>query len=191
MISKQNNMNWTRKIWLIAIIITLHFPTASAQRTMSRQSSLGASARYNGTSVGAEAFYAQYTLGGFWETGLEGQDFNCPLSTGQTLRYIDAYARGGYQFRLVSSRSRSIGLYAGGGVFAGVECTDPFNTIPSYISLGVPRWQFLYGVYGKLLTEVFIGRKVALTVDASVPVNFSSKLSALHWSAGLGIKVLL
>ena len=184
-------MNLTMKNWLCAILITLLIQPASAQRTMSRQSSLGASARYNGNSVGAEAFYAQYTLGGFWEAGVEGEDYHCPLSTGERMRYIDMYARGGYQFRLASSRSRGIGLYAGAGIFAGAECADPFNSIPNYISLNVPQWQFLYGVYGKALLEVFIAKKVALTVDACMPVNFSSKLTPLHWSAGLGFKVLL
>ena len=191
MISKRNNMNWTTKIGSLALLFTLSFYSASAQRTMSGQSSLGVSARYNGTSVGAEAFYAQYTLGGWWETGVEGQLYNCVLSTGQILPYIDAYAKGGYQFRLAASRSRNIGLYAGGGAFVGIECMDPNNNLPSYISIGIPRWQFLYGVYGKLVTEFFVGKKVALTLDAELPVNFSSKLANLHWSVGAGIKVLL
>ncbi len=54
--------------------------TASAQRTISGQGSFAFSALVGGTSVGAEAFFQQYTPGGFWEVGATGMVRRTPLS---------------------------------------------------------------------------------------------------------------
>ena len=86
---------------------------ASAQRTISGQSALALSAYYNGTSVSAEAFYQQYTLGGFWETGAIFSDNSLPLSIGGRLYYEHIAAAGGYLWRLAATRSRSCNWYAG------------------------------------------------------------------------------
>lgn len=164
--------------------------TASAQRTMSGQGSLTVSGAFTGTSVGAGAFYAQYTLGGFWETGLTGCDYVGRVSTGHRLRYDDVAVAGGYLFRLAATRSRSLNVYAGGGAFMGVELVDPMNGLPAYLDLGVKKVGVLYGVYASAQSEIFVGRRLALVVGGRLPVNFSSRIAHFHWQVGLGLRFL-
>ena len=113
------------------------------------------------------------------------------LSIGHNLDYMDIAAKGGYSFRLVGTRSRSLSLYAGGGAFIGVEWLDPTNKIPAYIDLRMSKVQFLYGLYARAMLEVFLGTHVALTFSGSMPVNFSSKTNMLHYGDEFGLKIML
>lgn len=99
---------------LFLSLALLSFP-ASAQRTMSGQSSLCISALYNGSSVCADVFYEQYTLGGFWQAGLEGKLYHARISTGDTLDYIHTVASSGYMCRVAGTRNRLLNLYMGAG----------------------------------------------------------------------------
>ena len=164
---------------------------ASAQRTISGQSALALSAYYNGTSESAEAFYQQYTLGGFWETGAIFSDNSLPLSIGGRLYYEHIAAAGGYLWRLAATRSRSCNWYAGAGAFAGIEWLDPMGKLPEYIDLGVADIRFLYGFYARTMLEIFLSPRFALLVQGAAPVNFSSVTGFFHWQAGLGIKFML
>lgn len=178
-------------ITIVTAVLLITALPASAQRTISGQPALGLSARYNGSSVGAEAFFSQYTLSGFWDAGLTGDHYTVPVSTGLMLDYAHVAARGGYAFRIVGTRNRCLSFYGGGGIFAGVEWLDPAKSIPSYIDLGMPSVQFLYGIYARVMLEVFLGTRVALTFSGSVPVNFSSKISMLHYGGEFGLKIML
>lgn len=164
---------------------------ASAQRTISGQPALALSAYYTGTSVGAEAFFQQYTLGGFWEAGAFISDNSLPLSLGGRLNYEHIAAAGGYLWRLAATRSRSCNWYTGAGAYAGIEWLDPLRRMPEYLDLGVADIRFLYGVYAKTLLEVFLAPRFAILVQGAVPVNFSSVTGYVHWQAGLGIKFML
>lgn len=172
------------------LLLVIAYP-ASAQRTLSGQSAFGLSARYNGTSAGAEAFYSQYTLGGYWLVGIGGDLYDAPLSTGIRLDYTHMGLKGGYAFRLAGTRSRSVNLYGGGGTFIGVELMDPAGKQPKYIDIGLPSVAFLYGIYARVALEVFLGTRVAFTLSGEMPLNFSSKITMLHWGASFGIKILL
>lgn len=168
--------------------------TASAQRTVSGQSSVALSALYGGASVGAEAFFQQYTPGGFWEAGATGTVRRTPLSMpaeSLVLESAQMAAAGGYHWRLAATRDRVLNWYAGAGAFAGVEWMDPFRRLPDYVELGVEEFRFLYGVYAGTTLEVFLGRRVALLVRGGVPVNFTSVTGYVHWQAGLGLKILI
>lgn len=181
----------TKYCMIIGAMLMFFSIPASAQRTISGQSALGLSARYNGTSVGAEAFYSQYTLNGYWNVGITGDLYATPLSTGDKMSYMDVAAAGGYMFRLVGTRNRAFNLYAGVGVFAGVEWIDPASRLPKHIVTGLPTVQFLYGVYMRMGVECFLGTRVALTLSGVLPVNFSSKITMLHYGGEAGIKILL
>lgn len=176
---------------LIGTLLLFACKPASAQRTISGQPALALSAYYTGTSVGAEAFFQQYTLGGFWEAGAFISDNSLPLSLGGRLNYEHIAAAGGYLWRLAASRSRSCNWYAGTGAYAGIEWLDPLHRMPKYIDLGVADIRFLYGVYAKTLLEVFLAPRFAILVQGAVPVNFSSVTGYVHWQAGLGIKFML
>ena len=176
----------------VMLLVLLYFTstTASAQRTMSGQGSLTVSGVYTGTSAGVEAFFSQYTLGGFWEAGLMGCDYHGLLSKGHAFRYDDVLAVGGYMFRVAATRGRGFNLYAGGGMIAGVEILDPLKQLPPYIDLGRKRVIFQYGLYANAMCEVFLGKRLALVAHGRVPVNFSSAVKHVHWQAGIGLKLL-
>lgn len=176
---------------LTGLFLILSCTSASAQRTISGQSSLAISAHYTGTSVGAEAFYSQYTLGGFWESGIMVSPYRYGLSTNHILDDWHISAAGAYLWRLAATRSRSFNWYAGAGVFAGIEWLDPFGHLPDYIDLGTANIRFLYGVYTKTSLEIFLSSRFALLVQGALPVNFSSYAGNIHWQAGLGIKFML
>ena len=146
---------------------------------------------WNGASVSAGAFFSQYTLNGFWEAGIVGNDYTLPMSVGGCLRYNHLAAAGGYQFRLVANRSRSVNLYGGGGVFIGAELVDPMRQLPDYFSLSIPSESFLYGIYAKTEVEFCIGRRFAITVEAGSGLTPSNKLRLFGFIAGLGFKLIL
>ncbi len=179
------------KLVLIGAVLVFAYIPASAQRTISGQSTLTLSAYYTGTSVGAEAFYQQYTLGGFWESGI----FTTPnlhlLSSGDRLLNLYIAGSGGYQWRLAATRSRNVNWYAGAGAFMGIEWLDPMRELPSYIDLGVADIRFLYGVYAKTLLELFPAPRFAIVLQGAIPVNFSAITGNIHWQAGLGFKFML
>ena len=179
-----------RNIIVFLSLALLSFP-ASAQRTMSRQSSLCISAQYNGTSVCADAFYCQYTLMGFWQAGVEGKHYLANISTGDTLDYIHTVASSGYMCRVAGTRNRVLNLYMGGRIFMGIEMTDPWNNLPEYLDTGLADYRFLYGLTPAILMEIFMSTHCAFTFGASLPVNFSSPISNVHYEAGIGFKVLL
>lgn len=176
---------------LAGLFLILACTPASAQRTISGQSTLAISSHYTGTSVGAEAFYQQYTLGGFWESGIMVSPYRYALSTGHVLDDWHISVAGAYLWRLAATRSRSFNWYAGAGVFAGIEWLDPFGKLPSHIDLGTANIRFLYGAYAKTCLEVFLAPRFALLIQGALPVNFSSYAGNIHWQAGLGIKFML
>ena len=166
----------------------LFFQTASAQRTQSYQSSLRVSSLYNGTSVGAEAFYEMYTLNGYWQAGLQGSQYRGLLSNGNSLEYMHALAQGGYLFRLVGTRSRSLSLYGGAGVQLGVEILDVWHRLPRYMDIDRSRYGFIYGLYGSAVLEWFVAKRFAILLQGQVPVSFGSAMGAVRWNAGIGLK---
>lgn len=158
---------------------------------MSRQPSLYISAHYNGTSVCADAFFCQYTLAGFWQAGVEGKLYKAAISTGDKLDYIHTVASSGYMCRVAGTRNRVLNLYMGGRVFLGVEMTDPWSRLPDYLDTGLADYKFLYGLTPAVTMELFISTHCAFTLEAALPVNFSSPISNVHYEAGIGFKVLL
>ena len=176
---------------LVGALLVFACNTASAQRTISGQPTLALSAYYTGSFVGAEAFFQQYTLGGFWEAGAFATPYLHPLSSGDILDNWHIAASGGYLWRLAATRSRSCNWYAGAGAYVGIEWLDPFGKLPGYIDLGVADIRFLYGVYAKTVLEVFLSPRFAMLIQGAAPVNFSSVTGYINWQAGLGVKIML
>lgn len=178
-----------RSILMAVFVIVPHL--ASAQRTMSGQSSIQAEALFNGRSFGAEVIYGKYTLSGYWDAGITYNDYREKISTGDCFQYGHFAAKGGYMFRLAATKSRSVNLYGGAGAFMGCELMDPFARMPFYIETNTNDYRFLYGIYGKILLEVFVSEKTALTIGLALPLNFSSVFDAIHYQSGIGCRVLL
>lgn len=164
---------------------------ASAQRTMNRQPSIRLDALVTDSSFGADAFYSQYTLGGFWESGIRTGLYSTATSAGPSLDCLHFAVEGRYMFRLVGTRSRSVSLYGGAGAFIGYESIDPFAKFPSIYESKLKNGYFLYGLTTSLEAEFFVSRTVALTLTGNIPINFSSPLGMFHYEGGLGVKILL
>lgn len=179
-----------RNIIIFLSLAFLSFP-ASAQRTMSGQPSLHISVLYNGPSVCAEVFFSRYALGGFWHVGVEGKQYNVPVSTGGILDYIHTVVSSGYMYRVAGTRNRLVNYYMGGRVFMGVEMVDPFRRLSAYLSTGLKDYSFLYGLSPRMDLEIFITRRCAFLLSVGLPINFSSRLGWFHYEAGLGFKVVL
>ena len=158
---------------------------------MSGQSSLCLQSSWTGSSFGAEAFFSQYTLSGFWETGLSAKQYKKGTSAGVDISSLNIAASGNYLFRLVGTRSRSVNLYGGAGAFLGYEAIDPMHRLPSTIQTNLKNGYFLYGLQAKLVAEFFISKSFAFTLNGCVPINFSSPMGWFHYDIGLGMKVML
>ena len=158
---------------------------------MNGQPALRLDAILTDSSFGAEAVFSQYTLGGFWEVGLSAKQYGRPTSVAISIYSLNTVAEGAYMFRLVGTKSRSVNLYGGAGVFMGYETVDPMHRIPWTIQTNLKKGYFLYGLQAKLAAEFFVSRTVALTLDGCVPVNFSSPLGKIHCDLGVGVKIML
>lgn len=180
-------------IWFaIAIVgLIINSYSAAAQRTIPEQSSLQAIALFNGCSFGTEAIYAKYTLNGYWNSGISFNDYSTILDSGDKYQYEHISAKGGYMFRIVGTSKRNVNMYGGGGAFIGCELMDPFEKLPFYIETNTNDFRFLYGIYGEVNLEIFLAEKTALTVNISLPINFSSVFDAIHYQTGLGCRILL
>ena len=156
---------------------------------MKGQPFLQAAAHWGG-APGVSVSGGQYLERSLWEAGVKAQGFRAPLSTGDDLECLDITAGGTWQWRLVSTRSRALCLYAGGGLFAGYECYDPRKVLPPTIELRMPsKGVFLYGLSAAVTVEVFFCRSVALVLGADIPVNFSSRASNIRWNTTAGIRI--
>lgn len=177
-------LNFTAVLFLLLLVSPLY-----AQRTMKGQPFLQAAAHWGG-APGVSVSGGQYLERSLWEAGVKAQGFRAPLSTGDDLECLDITAGGTWQWRLVSTRSRALCLYAGGGLFAGYECYDPRKVLPPTIELGMPsKGVFLYGLSAAVTVEVFFCRSVALVLGADIPVNFSSRASHIRWNTTAGIRI--
>lgn len=162
---------------------------ASAQRTMHRQSAPSLAITRNDTNIGGEILYNQYTLTGFWNAGIRASDYVIGIDSYNSLEAIQLTATTSYMARALSTRSRRLNLYGGGGIFMGYEFIDPFERLPDYFVVEGSRGCFVYGIHAKTEIEFFITRQIALIGTASVPINFQSQTGWFHWEAGIGIRI--
>lgn len=184
-------INSLKKITIIVSAILISY-NVMAQRTMPGEKMVGISAGYNFEGTGVSATFGGYTKSGYWQTGLSGDMYNKPLSAGNDrLEYCHIAASGYYMAALARTRSRSFNLYGGGGIFMGYEAVDPFRRLPKSIETNLKNGYFLYGLFAGLESEIFLTRRVALTVTGHFPLNFSSKLDRLHCQAKVGVRIML
>ena len=186
--------------WAITAIVFMSVLTiagqgkAQAQRTMNRQGYLtisGYSALSGGCNCGGEIQWGKYMLSSLWRIEASAGELSKGLKTSHILKTCNVTLGGSYMHRLVSSRSRSVSLYAGGGVFIGYEFYDPSGTLPEYINTGLPSGSFLYGIHGGIEGEFFFTRQTALVIYSNIPVNFSSPIQKVRYKLGAGVRINL
>ena len=194
MTSRKNGFWATAAIVFLSVLTMSGQNEAHAQRTMNRQHHLSVSCYSALSGVrdwGAELHWGRYMLSSFWRVEASGGMLCRNLQTSHALETCNVTLGGSYMHRLISSRSRSVSLYAGGGVFIGYEFYDPSDRLPEYINTGLPAGSFLYGLHAGAEGEFFISRTAALVVYASIPVNFSSPVGKVRYKAGAGIRINL
>lgn len=143
--------------------------------------------------IGASVGVGQYRIPGYWHAGVGALRMREPLRLDGAVEdmFLDTYqakAGGGYMFRLVSTRSRSLGLYAGGVAWGGVEVVDPLKTLPEDVVLTIEKDpSFVFGVTPRVELEIYFGRHFALTLGGQVPVAFMSRIryATAQGTAGL------
>ncbi len=178
--SKSHTCYRAASLAMILLCLISSICSAHAQRTMKGQGILTAGATSGITrmlDMGAEVGYGQYLLRGYWYTAASVASHKIRTSGAYLMRYIDLLGGGGYMHRLVSTRSRSISLYAGGGAFLGYEIYDPAGELPSSISTGLAAGSFLYGISARAEVEFFITGRLAVSASVCAPVNFSSPVT--------------
>ena len=189
------NTSGQQKAIIIAFFLLFFSCTteASAQRTMDGQlfvSAEGHLSAVNFTNAGGGVSMGQYKLDGLWICHIIFSNNTIGISSGRKLGFVDFYAQGGYLYRIISNRSRSICFYGGGGAFIGYEVYDPGKKVPSHLSINLPEGgTFLYGIDPYLELESFVKRNIAVTLGLSSPINFSSPLSKVRPKLSLGIRI--
>lgn len=193
MLRKQLIGAWVVTAAISAILFISQPCHAMAQRTMSGQSLLTAeTAALSLVHPGDISFdidYGQYLLTGYWYASLYTDDSRIATTTKHSLRYTDVYVGGGYLHRTFSNRSRSFSLYCGGSAFLGYEFIDPAKECPTSISISLPSGCFLYGIIPEVEMEIFIQRRIALSMGAESPIYFTSPLRKIRPRVKLGVRV--
>lgn len=121
--------------------------------------------QYGGSlSWGRCGYYGRTVFGATFLTG-PGEAYTVPATNTEpeTIYYgilsRDWYASGGYLFRVVSNRSRSVNLMLGGTVDLGARV----HVVPDG-SKGIPKAKFIYGLSPVVELEYFPDRSMALNI---------------------------
>lgn len=193
MTSRKNGF-WAFGITVIMLLTAGSNDSAHAQRTMSGQDMItlyGYTPMTGSKDLGGELSWGRYMLDFYWKVKADAESSSHRLKTGHTMNACTVTLGSSYMHRLACTRSRSVSLYTGGGIFIGYEIYDPSKKLPKYINTGLPAGNFLYGINANIEGEFFILKTLALVVYAELPVNFSSPLSKVRYRAGAGIRINL
>jgi len=185
-------MKEIRRYVIVAMALALLLaPQAMAQRTMRGQMFLDLSGHY---PVGGAVSVGQYRLPGYWMAGIEELRMREYLHIGDavdnlTLDIWHTKLQGGYMYRLVSNRSRSISMYAGGMGWIAAESVDPLKKLPDDIVLpGLPKHKFVFGVTPMVETEFFLGNHFAVVLGGRLPLAFLSNIRLATVQARAGFR---
>ncbi len=181
-----------RSVLIACFVLFTSSQAVSAQRTMKGQLHIGAHASISAdprVPAGGELSLGSYLLDSYITGWINVTPDYITLPTSHQLGYIPINVGADYMYRVAATRSRSINLYVGGGIFLGWELYDPFKRLPSYIDTGFGNGTFIYGVAPAVASEFFIARTVALSLEARMPVSISSKTEILKLHLKAGIKV--
>ena len=174
---------------ILSVLLTAGVPKAHAQRTSEGSSAVTLS--FTGAVVapglGLSADYTGYLLFGYWRAGINNtyRAFRAIDDvTGESrgnVWWSDLTVGGDFMYRLYSGRARVFNVYAGGGVFLGIETIDPFGKAPEGISTGYgAKNTFIYGVSVGVEGEwFFLSRLVpnlALSFGVRTPVKIASQI---------------
>ena len=176
----------------ILLMLSASGMEARAQRTMKGESLVSAGVHYpfsNPYWMGVDFSYGQYLLGSYWKAGVCATEYTYQLAEDIPMGYLHAAAFGDWMYRFIGTRNRIVSLYGGPGFFLGYEMPDAWGLIPDSYKGDYSKGYFLYGIRLSLEMEVFLSKRVALTLGGSLPINFSSPFGKFHCQAGAGIRI--
>ncbi len=183
-----------KKFLMIVLVAFCAFSSLEARRTARGQYFVDGKVFTSFNGMGGGVVMGRYTRLGYWYGGLDYFSGNAvandEIGRRLNLVYVDASADGGYLFRLLSTRTRSVSVYAGGGGFLGCEFPDPWKQMPSDVVMVLGN-TFLCGLYPQVNVECFISGPVALFMDVRMPVNFTSQISRVRVEMSIGVRVNL
>ena len=180
---------------LIAFVVLFTSSSeASAQRTMKGQYHIGAHsviATDSRFAAGGEISFGSYLLDSYIIGWVNITPDHIKLSSSHLLGYVPVAVGADYMHRVAATRSRSVNLYVGGGVFLGYEFYDPSSRVPSYINTNLGSGAFIYGAAPSIVSELFITKMIAITLGVRMPVSVSSKAEILkaHFKTGIRINI--
>lgn len=161
-----------------------------AQRTMQGNIITNMEGAWTGSGPAAEISAGKYTIGGLWDTGITGRTYMADVineADAVSMQYAHICAKASYLHRLIATRSRGLNLYAGAEVFAGAEMDDPFKKIATMERGNT----FIYGLSPALEIETYIGRRLAVILNAKAPVSFSSRYGAIRYQIGAALRIVI
>ena len=175
---------------------------AVAQRTAEGSTFLGVSptvSAYSVPSGGLDICTGGYLRSSLWKTGVRAIDWNHRIASDTGVGHDDLFDHiawslyGGWRYRLFGTYNRVLSVYGGGDVFLGINQYEAFRRLPSELKTGLPKSQFIYGVLPELEAEFFVGRCVALTLGAQLPVTLGSSLKSDKWNltGSIGVRINL
>jgi len=171
-----------------------------AQRTSNKTVHLGLSQQvscYSIPSGGLDLYGGMYLMHSYWRAGISATDYNQKISgtnvNGEYFDHVHFLAYGDWMYRVLGSYSRSVNLYAGGGIFLGCNAYELFRKLPQEYRTGYPSAEFIYGIRPSIEMEAFVSKKVAIILGVHSPITFSSSISTDIWHVvgSLGVRVNL
>lgn len=175
-----------RFLLVVSLSIGVLFP-ATAQRTVPGSGAPYIGVSVNESSFGCRAGWRGWTLWGAWESGVIARDYRTSVGDGIPLEFSCVCAEGNVMGRIFSDRARVIGFYGGGGVFFGDEINDPRKMLPSYVTTGIRKNSIIYGMQANLEMELYVLKRLGLSLRATVPVTFSSPTGWIHYEGSFNI----
>jgi len=181
-----------RRHIIIAFVVILAALPAHAQRTMVGQSFIDLGVRY---PVGAKVSFGQYLIPAYWMAGVELMRQRSFLRVDGDVSYTpldvwQAKAQGDFMYRLVSTRGRTLSLYAGAGLWVGAEKVDPLEALPPDVILDLNKdYVFVFGGTPRIEAEIFMGNHVALVIGGQLPLAVFSQIRILSMQATAGLRI--
>jgi hypothetical protein len=181
-----------RHITAALAILLLVCLDAGAQRTMRGQMFMNLEGQW---PVGASVGVGQYLIPGYWDAGFDLMRMHEPLRLDGAVEdtFLESWqlkAGGGFMFRLLSTRSRSLSVYGGGDAWVGLEEIDPRHLLPTDVVLTIDTGRkFVFGATPRLEAEIYLGRHFALVLGGQVPVAFLSRIRYASPQGTAGIRI--
>lgn len=182
---------------LAAALLCLLPCEARAQRTAIGTVYGAAGAVTSFSGFGGQAEAGLYNAVGLWKASLscvgrKASVYNSSDVLQGKADYLHLGLSVDHLWRIVKNHSRTLNLYAGAGVFLGMEMIDPSNRWPSgSVFPFSSRNTFLYGIDAQMEFEWFFLRSVpnlALVTGVRLPLNFSSQIKKFNQEFSLGVK---